>query len=214
MPFKVMELPYTTDALEPFLSKETLEFHYGKHYKNYVATLNKLTKGSRLEQMALEAVILENAHQDNAIFHNAAQAWNHEFLWKSMSPEKNKPTSTILSILQSQVGSRREFEDRFLAAATDLFGSGWVWVVKESDGSVSIEALSNAGSPITRGKVPLLVCDVWEHAYYLDYQNDRFQYLKNFLQVLDWNFLELNYTSGNRFMVNRFRESFQKSQYI
>ena len=203
MPFKVMKLPYDTDALEPYISKKTLEVHYGKHYKKYVSTLNELTAGSRFEGLVLEDVILETFKEDNAIFHNAAQAWNHAFLWNSMSGEKSKPSDIVLAAIKDQFDSLQEFKDKFSKAATSLFGSGWVWLVRKSDGDLSIEALGNAGTPLTQGDVPLLVCDVWEHAYYLDYQNERSKYVNKFWQVLNWNFLEKNLNIEARYGENR-----------
>ena len=157
MPFKVMNLPYDFNALEPYISKKTMEVHYEKHYKKYVSTLNELTVGSRFESLTLEEVILENFKEDNAIFHNAAQAWNHSFFWNCLSPEKTQPSEVVLAEIKDQFSSLQEFKDKFSKAAASLFGSGWVWLVKKSDGELSIETLGNAGNPITQGQVPLLV---------------------------------------------------------
>lgn len=195
MPFQIIELPYRTDALEPFISKRTFEFHYGKHYKKYVSNLNEFASGTRFEHLTIEDVILENFQADNAIFRNAAQAWNHAFFWNCISPEKTQPTEVAIESIEDQFGTLEEFEDQFSASANSLFGSGWVWLVREPDGDLSIEALANAGNPLTKGQVPLLVLDVWEHAYYLDYQNERSQYVKQFWRILNWKFLEKNLSS-------------------
>jgi len=189
-----MDLPYKIDALEPNISRRTMEVHYEKHYKKYVSTLNKLVIGLPLKNMTIEEVILETCREENAIFQNAAQAWNHAFFWNCISPEKPTPSQSMLKIIDDQFNSLKEFNDKFLSAAIGLFGAGWVWLVKESDGSLLIEALENAGNPLTRGQVPLLVCDVWEHAYYLDYQSDRAEYLKRFLNIVNWKFVEKNFT--------------------
>ncbi len=192
MSIKIIELPYPKDALEPHISKKTMQVHYEKHYKKYISTLNTLISGSRLDSLTLENIILETFQDDSAIFNNAAQAWNHAFFWNCMSPNKTKPSSMVLEAINQQFGSLQEFRDHFFTTATKLFGSGWVWLVKRSDGTLSIEASENADNPMTQGQIPLLVCDVWEHAYYLDHESDRAEYVKQFESVINWNFIRLN----------------------
>ncbi len=192
MAFQMIDLPYKTTALSPAVSKKTLEVHYGKHYKKYVDTLNKLVAGTPAESLTLEEIIKANFKEDNGIYHNAAQAWNHAFLWQSMSPKKSKPSAAVVAAINESFGSLQDFKTKFSEAATKLFGSGWVWVVKKTDGRLAIEAMGNAGNPLTQDEVPLIVCDVWEHAYYLDYQNQRDNYVKQFWQIFNWNFLEEN----------------------
>ena len=141
---------------------------------------------------SLENIILDSFDGDSAIFHNAAQAWNHTFFWNCLSPKKTEPSKVLLAAIDAQFGSLQEFKDKFLEAGLSLFGSGWVWLVKKPHGILSIEALSDAGNPLVQGLTPLLVCDVWEHAYYLDYENDRAEYLKNFGNILNWDFIGTN----------------------
>jgi Fe-Mn family superoxide dismutase len=192
MPFEYKKLPFSSNSLEPFISERTMIYHHDKHYKKYVATLNELTAKSKTPNESLEATMIRSHQVDNAIFQNAAQAWNHEFYWKCLSPDKLKPSKKILEILEEKFGSVQEFKEAFNKAALSLFGSGWVWVVGNSQGELEIQALEKAENPLTSGLIPLLVCDVWEHAYYLDYQNDRAKYVNQFWEIINWTLFEEN----------------------
>jgi Fe-Mn family superoxide dismutase len=179
-------LPYAPDALEPHMSAETLEYHHGKHHKAYVEKLNKLIAGTRYEPMALEEIVRES--QDE-IFNNAAQAWNHTFFWNCLSPDAaRKPEGRLAQAIDARFGSFDAFKDKFSSIATELFGSGWAWLVRDQAGGLSIEATSNADTPIARSNKPLLTCDVWEHAYYIDYRNARPDFLKAYWNVVNWDF--------------------------
>lgn len=191
MEHKLPELPYSLDALNPYISRQTLEFHHGKHLLNYVNTLNKLIVGTRFEDAPLEVIVKE---AEGAIFNNAAQAWNHTLYFNSFSPKPKKtPEGDLLAALTRDFGSLDKFYEDFNKAATGLFGSGWAWLVTDAAGKLSISALSNAGNPLRDGLKPILTCDVWEHSYYLDYQNRRADYVKNFWAVLDWACVEKAY---------------------
>jgi Fe-Mn family superoxide dismutase len=181
-------LPYPMNALQPHISKETLEYHYGKHHQTYVTNLNKLIKDTEFENAALEDIV---ARSSGGIFNNAAQAWNHTFYWNSLSPEGGgKPHGRIARAIEGQFGSFDEFKTRFSSAATAVFGSGWTWLVQHPDGSLGIEATSNAGTPLRGDDTPLLTCDVWEHAYYIDYRNRRPDYVGAFWNIVNWEHAE------------------------
>lgn len=190
MKFTLPTLPYALDALAPYMSQKTLEYHYGKHHQAYVNNINKLVVGSEFEQCdTLEEIILR---ADGAIYNNAAQAWNHQFFFEQFSP---KPNPLAPGALQDGIvrdfGSFDKFVELFSAAAASFFGSGWVWLVRDSSGTLSITSTSNAHNPMTaEGVRPLLTIDVWEHAYYLDYQNVRADYIKNFWQIVDWQVID------------------------
>ena len=191
MEHKLPELPYSLEALNPHISKQTLEFHHGKHHLNYVNTLNKLIPGTRLENASLEDMIRE---ADGAIFNNAAQVWNHTFYFDSFSPKpKVMPEGGLLEALNRDFGSFDKFLEEFGKSALGLFGSGWAWLACDAQGKLSILPLSNAGNPLREGLTPLIACDVWEHAYYLDCQNRRADYIKNFWELLDWAYVEKVY---------------------
>jgi len=184
MEHKLPELPYSLDALEPIISRKTLEFHYGKHHQAYVNNLNNLIPGTEFEDADLETIIRK---AEGGIFNNAAQVWNHTFYFSGFSPaEKTYPTGTLAEKINKQYGSPEEFKELFAKAAATLFGSGWAWLVAKSDGSLDIVQTSNAGNPLRDGLKPILTCDVWEHAYYLDYQNRRPDYIKGFWELVDW----------------------------
>jgi Fe-Mn family superoxide dismutase len=184
MKFSLPQLPYELDALEPHISKRTLEFHYGKHHQTYVNNLNNLVQGTRFENADLETIIKE---ADGGIYNNGAQVWNHTFYFTSLSPKGgNAPTGPLAQAIDETFGSFDNFREEFNKAATTLFGSGWAWLVKNGDGKVEIIKESNAGNPMRNGLTPILTCDVWEHAYYLDYQNRRPDYLKGFWNCVDW----------------------------
>jgi len=189
------KLPYADDALAPVVSANTISFHYGKHHKAYVDKLNELAAGTPYAEMSLEDVVRKSAKDEKAkkIFNNAAQIWNHTFYWESMSPKGGAPAGKIKSALDDSFGGLEEFKKAFKQAAVDQFGSGWAWLVKGKDGRLGIETTSNADTPIAHGSTPLLVADVWEHAYYLDYQNRRPDHVQAWLDTLaNWSFAEKN----------------------
>jgi Fe-Mn family superoxide dismutase len=184
MAFTLPELPYSLSALEPHISKNTLEFHYGKHHQAYVNNLNNLLPGSGFENAGLEDIIRE---ANGGVFNNGAQIWNHTFYFTTFSPDaQGKPEGSFAGLIEKKFGSFEEFKTQFTTAAATLFGSGWAWLVRDDQGILSIVKESNAGNPLRDGLTPLLTCDVWEHAYYLDYQNRRPDYLKAFWDVIDW----------------------------
>ncbi len=181
---ELLELPYAPQALEPHISRTTIEFHYGKHHRTYVDNLNKLIAGTEFETMTLDEIV---KHSEGGVFNNAAQVWNHNFYWNSLSGERNDcPFGCLVHAIDKDFGGFDKFKEQFTLAALGLFGSGWVWLVKDEKGKLAITPAQNAANPLTEGKTPLLVCDVWEHAYYLDRQNRRAEYLDNFWQVVDW----------------------------
>lgn len=185
MKFSLPQLPYALDALEPRISKRTLEFHYGKHHQAYVNNLNKLIQGTKFENAGLETIIKE---AEGGIYNNGAQVWNHTFYFSSLSPNGGGvPTGPLADAINESFGSFDAFKEKFSEAAATLFGSGWAWLVKNDDGKLEIVKESNAGNPLRQGKVPILTCDVWEHAYYLDYQNKRPDYIQVFWDCIDWN---------------------------
>ena len=181
-------LPYAQDALEPHMSRETLEYHYGKHHKGYVEKVNALIKGSEFEDASLEELVAESSGE---LFDNAAQVWNHNFFWNCLSPRRQNPGKELSRALE-RLGGFESFRTQFDKAATGLFGSGWTWLVKDTAGSLKIVTSSNANTPARDGHVVLLTCDVWEHAYYIDHRNDRPAYLKDFWPLVNWEFVESN----------------------
>ena len=183
-------LPYSTDALAPHMSKETFEYHYGKHHQAYVTNLNNLIKGTEFESASLEDIIKKAS---GGIFNNAAQVWNHTFFWNSMKPQGGgEPTGALAEALNKKFGSLAGFKEAFTKSAVGNFGSGWTWLVKKPDGSLDIVNTSNAATPLTTADVPLLTCDVWEHAYYIDTRNARPKYLENFWALVNWDFAAKN----------------------
>lgn len=185
MAYELPPLPYAMDALEPFISKRTLEFHYGKHHQAYVNNLNNLVPGTEFEGKSLEDIIRTSA---GGVFNNGAQVWNHTFYWNCLAPNAGgAPTGTVEDAIVESFGSFESFKDQFSKAAATLFGSGWAWLVKTPAGKLEIIQESNAGNPLTNGHTPLLTCDVWEHAYYLDKQNRRPDYISDFWNLVNWN---------------------------
>jgi len=179
------KLPYALNALEPHISKNTLEFHYGKHHAGYIRKLNELRRGSEFAHATLEQLV--RLAPPGPLFNNAAQAWNHEFYWNSLGPHMgDRPSGTLAKAIQRAFGSFDGFRAEFTQRASALFGSGWMWLVKNPDGSLALEETANADTPMRAGRVPLLVCDVWEHAYYLDYRNERARYLDAYWKVVNW----------------------------
>ena len=187
MPLKLMSLPYAPDALEPTMSAETLKTHHGKHHAKYVNTVNELIKGTKYEEMPLDELV-RAAHDDGdtKLFNNAAQVWNHDLFWQSMTPSFAKPPKALADAIDASFGSMSAFADRFLAKGEAHFGSGWVWVLAQGT-KLAIEDTHDADNPLVHGKAPILVCDVWEHAYYLDTKNDRRAFLTSFLdRLVNW----------------------------
>jgi Fe-Mn family superoxide dismutase len=183
-------LPYDMDALAPHISRETLEFHYGKHHQTYVTNLNNLIKGTAHESQSLEEIVRSSS---GGIFNNAAQIWNHTFYWNSLSPNGGgAATGAVGDAINAAYGSFDKFKEEFTKSSVTLFGSGWAWLVKKPDGSVGIVQTSNAATPLTGDDVPLLTCDVLEHAYYIDYRNARPKYLEAFWGLVNWDFANAN----------------------
>lgn len=190
MSFELPALPYEKNALEPHISAETLEYHYGKHHNAYVVNLNNLLKGSEFEGSSLEAIIKASS---GGIFNNAAQVWNHTFYWHCLSPQGGgEPQGKLAAAINQAFGSFAAFREQFSDAAVKNFGAGWTWLVKKPDGSLAIVNTSNAATPLTGEDKPLLTVDVWEHAYYIDYRNARPAYLENFWALVNWAFVEEN----------------------
>ncbi|MCW8829436.1 MAG: superoxide dismutase [Fe] [Gammaproteobacteria bacterium] len=192
MSFELPNLPYEKNALEPHISAETLEYHHGKHHNTYVTNLNNLVPGTEFEGKSLEEII--TSAPAGGVFNNAAQIWNHTFYWNCLSPNGgSEPTGDLANAINKAFGSFAEFKEKFSTSAATNFGSGWTWLVKNSDGSVEIVNTSNAGCPLTDGKTPLLTCDVWEHAYYIDYRNARPKYVEAFWNLVNWDFAAKNF---------------------
>ena len=190
MAFELPALPYDQSALEPHISAETLEYHYGKHHKSYVDKLNGMLAGTDLESASLEDVIRQS---QGGIFNNAAQIWNHSFYWECMSPNGGgEPSGALAEAIGNTFGSFAEFKEQFSTAAAGNFGSGWTWLIQKADGSIAISNTSNAGCPLTDNVTPLLTVDVWEHAYYIDYRNARPKYLEAFWNLVNWDFVASN----------------------
>lgn len=186
MAFTLPELPYSKDALAPTISPETIEYHYGKHHNAYVTNLNNLVKGTEFESMTLEEIIKKS---QGGIFNNAAQVYNHTFYWNCLKPKGGgEPTGKLADAITKTFGSFATFKEKFTAAAQTQFGSGWAWLVQNPDGTLTIEQTANAGCPLTKNQTPLLTCDVWEHAYYIDYRNARPTYIEAFWKLVNWDF--------------------------
>ncbi|MBL7481617.1 superoxide dismutase [Legionella bononiensis] len=190
MTFTLPQLPYALDALAPHISKETLEYHYGKHHNAYVNNLNKLIVGTEFETMSLEDIIMK---AKGGIFNNAAQVWNHTFYWHSLSPNGGgEPKGTLAEAINKNFGTFAAFKEQFTQTAATTFGSGWAWLVQDATGAMKIISTSNAGTPMTDGLTALLTCDVWEHAYYIDYRNLRPDYINAFWSLVNWDFVSKN----------------------
>lgn len=193
MAFELPALPYANDALEPHISAETIGFHYGKHHQTYVTNLNNLVPGTEFEGLSLEQIIMK---ADGGIFNNAAQIWNHTFYWNGLTPNgKDAVSGDLAAAINKTFGSFDEFKAKFATSAATNFGSGWTWLVKNADGSIAIVNTSNAGCPLTAGQTPLLTCDVWEHAYYIDFRNARPKYVETFWSLVNWDFVAANYAA-------------------
>ncbi|MFN3830016.1 MAG: superoxide dismutase [Tepidimonas ignava] len=187
-------LPFAIDALEPYYSKETLEYHHGKHHNAYVVNLNNLQKGTEFESMSLEDIV-RKAPNPGPIYNNAAQVWNHTFFWNCMKPNGGgEPTGALADAIRAKWGSYAAFREAFVKSAVGNFGSGWTWLVQKPDGSLDIVNMGAAGTPLTTGDKPLLTVDVWEHAYYIDYRNLRQKFVETFLdKLVNWEFVQANF---------------------
>jgi superoxide dismutase, Fe-Mn family len=182
--FTLPPLPFSEDALEPIMSAETLRYHYEKHHNGYVTALNKLTEGTPWAEKSLEEIILES---DGPLFNNAAQAWNHTFFWNGLSPDHGtKIPPSLERACTTSFGSVDQFKKAFSQQANQLFGSGWIWLAKNESGLLQILPMSNAGNPLCKSLQPILVLDVWEHAYYIDYRNEKAKYIEGFWSLVDW----------------------------
>lgn len=191
MKFSLPELPYAQNALEPIISEKTISFHYGKHHQTYVTNLNGLVEGTEFENSDLDTIVKK---ADGPMFNNAAQIWNHNFYFLSLTPKKGSaPSEKLAKAIDAAWGSFDNFKAEFNKATISVFGSGWGWLVKDADGKLSIVKESNAGNPLTRGLNPLLTFDVWEHAYYLDYQNRRADYVAALWDLVDWDKVSARY---------------------
>lgn len=190
MTFTLPELPYAKNALEPHISSETLEYHYGKHHQAYVTNLNKLIPGTEFESMGLEEIIKKSK---GGVFNNAAQVWNHTFYWHCLSPNGGgEPKGKLAEAINQHFNSFSEFKEQFTQTAISTFGSGWAWLVQDKTGALKIISTSNAGTPMTEDFNALLTCDVWEHAYYIDYRNARPDYISAFWKLVNWDFVSSN----------------------
>ena len=201
MSIELPALPYELNALEPHISARTLEFHYGKHHRSYVDKLNKAIAGTGYADCSLDDVVLQSAKAgETSIFRNAAQAWNHTFLWHSMAAGGGgEPSGELGRRIEESFGDVKTFRERFKKSATSQFGSGWTWLVREKNGALAILSTANADTPLTGEATPLLTLDVWEHAYYLDYQNDRGGYVDSFLEhLVNWKFAASNLESRRK----------------
>ncbi|MGM0535458.1 MAG: superoxide dismutase [Pseudomonadota bacterium] len=191
MAFELPALPYEKNALEPHISAETLEYHYGKHHQTYVNKLNELTEGTDDANKSLEEIIKSSS---GGLFNQAAQVWNHTFYWHCLSPNGGgEPSGALAEAINAKFGSFDKFKETFNAQAAGNFGSGWTWLIKTDDGGVDIVNTSNADTPVAHGQTPLMTIDVWEHAYYIDYRNARPKYLENVWNVLNWDFVAQNF---------------------
>ncbi len=193
MKHELPALPYEKNALEPFISAETIDYHYGKHHQTYVTNLNNLIAGTEFENLSLEDIVRKSS---GGIFNNAAQVWNHTFYWNCMKPNGGgKPAGALAEAIDKAFGSFDAFKEEFSKCAVTTFGSGWAWLVKNADGSLALVSTSNAGCPLTAGQKPLLTVDVWEHAYYIVYRNARPKYVEDFFGVVNWDFVATNFAS-------------------
>ena len=183
-------LPYAKDALQPHISAETLEYHYGKHHAGYVTNLNNLIKGTEFENMSLEDIVKKSS---GGIFNNSAQVWNHTFFWNCMTPNGGgAPTGPVADAINAKWGSFDKFKEEFSKSAVGNFGSGWTWLVQKADGGVDIVNTSNAHTPLASDDKALLTCDVWEHAYYIDYRNARAKFVESWWNLVNWEFVNQN----------------------
>lgn len=198
MTYELPNLPYEKNALEPHMSENTLNYHHGKHHQAYINNLNNLIQGTDYEKMELVDIIKTSKDKDPGVFNNASQTWNHEFFWNCMAPKGGgAPKGDLKKAIEKAFGSYENFAEEFKKAATTLFGSGWVWLSVDGEGNLQIGQSTNAGSPLEHDITPILTLDVWEHAYYLDYQNARPDFVSVFLdKLVNWNFAKDNYKAA------------------
>lgn len=193
MTHELPPLPYAKNALLPYISEETLDYHHGKHHQTYVTNLNNLIPGTEFENLSLEDIVRTSS---GGIFNNAAQAWNHTFYWNGLKPNGGgEPTGELAAAINQTFGSFAQFREEFTKCAVTTFGSGWAWLVKNADGGLALVSTGNAGCPLSAGQTPLLTCDVWEHAYYVDYRNARPKYLEAFWNLVNWDFAAQNFAA-------------------
>lgn len=211
MAIELMKLPFEEDALEPVISKETIQYHYGKHHLGYVNNTNALIKGTELDDMLLPDIV---KNSDGALFNNAAQAFNHNFYWMCLTPDHVAPKAKLVKLIERDFGSFDTFKEQFLTAAATLFGSGWAWLELDINEKLSIAQRSNGDTPLIHHHTPLLTIDVWEHAYYIDYRNDRKKYLESLWQFIDWNFVASNIVDYYHDMTEPCRENSELCDYI
>jgi Fe-Mn family superoxide dismutase len=191
MKHELPPLPFAKNALEPHMSAETLEYHYGKHHQTYVDNLNKLVPGTEYENLPIVDIVKKAPA--GGVFNNAAQVWNHTFFWNCLAPNAGgAPTGKVADAINQAFGSFDAFKEKFSTSAATNFGSGWTWLVKNAQGGLELVNTSNASNPMTEGKTPLLTCDVWEHAYYIDYRNARVKFLEHFWNIVNWDFVAKN----------------------
>ena len=190
MQHQLPALPFTLDALAPHISRETLDYHYGKHHQGYVKTLNELIKNTEFSEASLEDIVKRSS---GVIFNNAAQVWNHNFYWQCLTPAHTEPDDTLTNAIQAHFGSVEKFKAEFQKCAITNFGSGWTWLIKKPDGKLAIQNTDDAKDPLITGDTALLTCDIWEHAYYIDYRNERAKYLNAFWEIVNWDFVVKNF---------------------
>jgi len=193
MPIVLPQLPYELDALEPHMSRVTMEFHYGRHHKKYVDLANQLITGTELEHLPLAEMVQRATGQ---AFNQIAQAWNHGFFWQCLTPEPQEPDPELSRALERSFGDLETFQQHFAQGAARLFGSGWAWLVMNDDGTLEVTTTRNGDTPLTEGRLPLLTCDLWEHAYYIDYRNDRARYVQHFWPLVNWEFVLENLSTA------------------
>jgi Fe-Mn family superoxide dismutase len=193
MSFELPALPYAKNALEPHISAETIEYHYGKHHQTYVTNLNNMVPGTEFENLSLDEIVKKSS---GGIFNNAAQVWNHSFYWNCLSPNGGgAPTGALAEAIDAAFGSFDKFKEEFTKCAVTTFGAGWAWLVKNADGSLALVSTSNAATPLTTGQTPLLTFDVWEHAYYVDYRNVRPKHIEALWNLVNWDFVAGNFAA-------------------
>ncbi len=214
MTHTLMDLPFDENALEPYISKETLQYHHGKHHAGYINNLNRLIKDTKYEDMNLKEIVTTAS---GGIFNNGAQVYNHDFYFNGMTDKETVPSKPLVDLLDRDFGSIEAFKEIFLETATGLFGSGWVWLSIDGSGSLVLESFSNAGNPLLSEHTPLLTCDVWEHAYYIDYRNARAAYLEKWWGLINWDFVSQNleaYTESRHGFIDPCNDNSELCDYV
>lgn len=212
MPIQLEPLPFSPNSLEPFISRETIECHYGKHHKAYVDKTNELIRGTDYENLELVEILLKSYEdKQTKIFNNSSQAWNHSFFWKVLTPTTAGISDSFKKIIIRSFGSFENLTQLIKEESLEVFGTGWAWLVKNEDTSLSVVGLQDAENPLCYGKIPLLTCDLWEHAYYLDYKNERGRFIDSFWRLVNWSFVESNFASQSKATIktaNHFEKDF------